>query len=338
MSRKATLRVLLVIVFMVIGSAVWFTQSHFRKPSGPAREISIAVIPFSLTGYSVYIAEDKGYFRENGLDVTLKNSYPHGKATLQALVKGEAEFAVSSETPFMHSVLNGEKVYALATMLNAERHLGVVARKDSGIFKADDLRGKKIGVTLGSNGEYFLDMVLLVHGISRSKIIVLDLKPKEMPGAIIEGKVDAIAAWNPQRFRAMKALGDNGVTFFAKGFYLPSFIISSSKDYADNNPDIVEKVILSLIDASDFIKKDPDQSNKIVSRYLNIDKSVLDELSGTYYFNISLEQSLLLTLEHQSRWAIKNKLTGQTAIPDYLDFIYTSALEKIKPEAVRIIK
>lgn len=338
MSRQTAFRALLAIAFMAIGSAAWFTQSHFRRPAGPAREISIAIIPFSFTGYSVYIAKYKGYFRENGLDVTLKSSYPHGKATLQALAKGEAEFAVSSETPFMHSVLNGEEIYALATMINAEKHLGVVARKDSGVLRADDLKGKKIGVTLGSNGEYFLDMVLLLHGMSRDEIIAFDLKPKEMPGAISEGKVDAIAAWNPQMFRAMKKLGDNGVKFFAKGLYLPSFIISSSKDYAVNNPDIVEKVILSLVDASDFINKDPEQSNTIVSQYLNIDKSVLEELSATYYFNISLEQSLLLTLEHQSRWAIKNKITVQTAIPDYLDFIYTHALEKIKPEAVRIIK
>ncbi len=338
MSRKASLRVLLVVLFIAVGSAVWFTQSHFRKPTEPAREISIAIIPFSFSGYSVYIAKERGYFRENGLTVTLNNSYPHGKATLQALAKGEAEFAVSSETPFMHSVLNGREIYALASMINAEKHLGVVARKDSGIFKAHDLKGKRIGVTLGSNGEYFLDMVLLLHGISRDKIIVSDLKPKEMPGAITEGKVDAIAAWNPQMFRAMKKLGNNGVTFFAKGFYLPSFIISTSKDFADNNPDIVDKIIQSLIDASDYINKDQEQSNAIVARYLNINKSVLDEVSGIYYFNISLEQSLLLTLEHQSRWAIKNKLTGQTAIPYYLDFIYTHALEKIKAEAVRIIK
>jgi NitT/TauT family transport system substrate-binding protein len=338
MSRQTAFRALLAIVIIAVGSAVWFALSYLRGPAGPASKISIGTIPFSFTGYSVYIAKEKGYFRENGLDVTLKKSYPHGKATLQALAKGEVEFAVSSETPFMHCVLNGEEVYALATMINADKHLGVVARKDSGIFMARDLKGKKIGVTLGSNGEYFLDMVLLLNGISRDEIIALDLKPKEMPGAVTEGRVDAIAAWNPQMFRAMKELGDNAVSFFAKGLYLPSFIISSSKNYADNNPDIVEKVILSLIDASDFINKDPDQSNKIVARYLNTDKSVLDELSSTYYFNISLEQSLLLTLEHQSRWAIKNGLTRQTATPDYLDFIYTQALENVKPESVRIIK
>jgi NitT/TauT family transport system substrate-binding protein len=338
MSRQTAFGVLLVIAFMAVGSTIWFTRSYLREPSVPAREISIAIIPFSFTGYSVYIAKEKGYFIENGLDVTLNSSYPHGKATLQALAKGEVAFAVSSETPFMHSVLNGEEIYALATMINAEKHLGVVARKDSGIIRADDLKGKKIGVTLGSNGEYFLDMVLLLHGISRDEIIVSDLKPKEMPGAISEGKVDAIATWNPQMFRAMKELGNNGVTFFAKGLYLPSFIISSSKDYADNNPDIIEQVLESLIDASEFIKKDRDRSNAIVAQYLNIDKSFLDELSATYYFNITLEQSLLLTLEHQSRWAIKNKLSGQRATPDYLDFMYTHALEKVKPEAVRIIK
>jgi hypothetical protein len=46
---------------------------------------------------------------------------------------------------------------------------------------------------------------------------------------------------------------------------------------------------------------------------------------------------LLITLEDEARWAIKNNLTSATEVPNYLDYIYFDALDEVKPEAVGII-
>ena len=61
------------------------------------------------------------------------------------------------------------------------------------------------------------------------------------------------------------------------------------------------------------------------------------ELWPTFQFSVTLDQSLLLTLEDETRWAIKNKLTGRTNIPNYLYHIYLDALHAVTPEAVTII-
>jgi NitT/TauT family transport system substrate-binding protein len=46
----------------------------------------------------------------------------------------------------------------------------------------------------------------------------------------------------------------------------------------------------------------------------------------------------LIAFEDQARWRIDNNLTDATRVPNYLDYIYLDALEKVKPEAIGIIR
>ena len=59
-------------------------------------------------------------------------------------------------------------------------------------------------------------------------------------------------------------------------------------------------------------------------------------LDGDFQFRLSLDQPILVSLEDEARWAIRNKLTDVTKVPNYLDYIYTDALKAVKPGAVTI--
>ena len=338
MSKRTFIGIFILIVIIVAGIGIWFIPKFLRKPIGPFKKVTLASMPHSFTGYSVFVALENGYFQDEGVDVMLQTTYPHGKAILQAVIDGEADLGTSSETPFMHAVLNGGELYALATMLTAEKHLAIVARKDSGIFAAQDLKGKTIGVTPGTNGEYFLDTVLLLHGISREEIQAVHLKPGQMFDALMNAGVDAIATWNPQMYQAQKELGDQGSVFYAEGLYAASFVIAARQEYVHTNPDIIERVVRSLVHASQFIREHPAESREIVAHYLKMDESLLKELSAIYHFKIALDQSFLLTLENQTEWAIEHHLTDQIRVPNYLDFVYPDALEVVEPESVTIIR
>jgi len=327
---------MILIAIIAAGVIIWSIKKSSEKPGMAIQDISIAAISPSFTGYTIYVAIEKDYFRKQGLKIDLK-SFSSGKATLDALIKGKVDLATSSETPFMRAVLNGDRIYAIGTMITGEKHLAIVGRKDKGISSPKDLKGKTIAVTMGSNGEYFLDTVLLLNGVSRDQVKTVHVKPKQMFDALIKGEVDAIATWNPQMTKARRALGDQAATIYAEGLYSPSFLIAARQDYANANPEIIKKVLQSLVNASKFIHENPDQSHAIVAKYLGMDKALLDELSATYHFKITLDQSLLLTLENQAKWAIKNKLTKQTKVPNYLDFIYLDGLTAIQPEGVTII-
>ncbi len=57
---------------------------------------------------------------------------------------------------------------------------------------------------------------------------------------------------------------------------------------------------------------------------------------NAFSYHVSLDQTLLITLEDETRWAMKNKLTDKTAMPNYADYIHVDSLMAVKPEAVKL--
>ena len=56
-----------------------------------------------------------------------------------------------------------------------------------------------------------------------------------------------------------------------------------------------------------------------------------------HLFSLSLDQSLITAMEDEARWMIKNKLTKEKDVPNFLNYIHVDALKAAKPEAVHII-
>jgi NitT/TauT family transport system substrate-binding protein len=327
---------------VIIAIGTWIGIQYGRKPESPPnmqlQKVHIAVMPYSFSGYTVFLANQKGYFKNQGLEVVLKSSYSNGAATISAIISGEAQIAACSETPFMKAVIEGAKIYAIATTVIADRHLGIVARKDKGIINPKDLNNKTIGVTVGSNGEYFLDMALRLNGLSAGNIKVVDIEPAQILEKLNSGEVDTRATWNPQKFKAQKALGENGVTFDANDLYSPFFVIVASQGYVKSNPEIIKKVLKALHAASMFIIQNPTESNEIVAKEIKADAKIIKEYAATYHFKLSLGQAFLTTLENQACWALGGKLKSTCETPDFLDSIYLDALEEIASENVTIIR
>ena len=57
-----------------------------------------------------------------------------------------------------------------------------------------------------------------------------------------------------------------------------------------------------------------------------------------FEFRISLEQSWMINIENEARWAIDNNLVEGEEVPNYRDYVYLNALDEVKPEAVGIIQ
>ncbi|UUZ64709.1 hypothetical protein LP414_22215 [Polaromonas sp. P1(28)-13] len=70
---------------------------------------------------------------------------------------------------------------------------------------------------------------------------------------------------------------------------------------------------------------------------MKLDVAELKALWPQYRFNVTLDQGLLLALEDESRWAIRNKLTDRTDMPNYLNHVYLDALKAVSPTAVTVI-
>jgi NitT/TauT family transport system substrate-binding protein len=237
----------------------------------------------------------------------------------------------------MFAAMSGQPLSIVATIATAENDVGIVGRKDRGIATPASLKGKRIGVTLGTAGQFVLDAFLTRQKLSANEVKVRDFKPDELADALAKGDIDAASTWQPHLGALQTQLGGNGTIFLSTGIYDSALNLAATRDYVSGHPETIKKVLRALIRAGRFCKDTPDASREIVAEAFKIDAASLKEQWPQYRFNITLDQSLLLALEDESRWAIRNKLTSRTDMPNYLNFFYLDALQAVSPAAVTVI-
>lgn len=314
----------------------------FRHPlvrQKPPPHLGKVTLAYSATMDSVLmqVAQTQGYYLQEGLEAIVR-LHPYGKLALKDVLDGKADFATVGETPFMFAVMKGEKVSIIATIQTSGKNHAIIARKDKGILRPRDLKGKRIAVTVGTTADFFMDTFLAVHEIARTDVNVLNLKPMEMARALAEGDVDAVSVFMPFSIQVEKALGDRGVVFIDENIYTFMFNVVATQDFIRENPEKVRKLLRALIRAEEFISLNKVGAQKIVVDIGRLDAALVRDVWPAYDYNVKLEQSLLLALEEETRWAIDGGLIGRKDTPNYLDNIYLEGLESVKPKAVRILR
>jgi len=285
----------------------------------------------------LHVAVAKGYFTEENLDVE-SSIYPFGKPSLQALLDHKTDFAAVAETPIMFSVLKGEKIFAIANIEATSLNNAIIARKDAGINKPLDLKGKRIAYTPGTTSDFFLDSLLTSIGLQRKDIHAIPLKPDEMQEAILTNKIDAACTWNFTLAQIARQLGANATRIVDREIYTETYNIVAQQEFVQKNPETVKRFLRALIKAENFVHQHPEEAQSLMALNAKVDIGLIHEIWDTFDFRVTQDQTLLITLEDETRWAIQNKLTDQTVIPDYRQMIHLDSLRAVKPEAVLINK
>ena len=324
-----------VVVGLVLCAGIFLRLGHIGPfaGKGAASEkltIAVALIPMSAP---IFVAFDRGYFRQEGLDILIE-PYGAGKDALAAALSGKADMATVAETPVMFTVMGGGRLFVIATIADSEKDLAIVARKDRGISQPADLRDKTIGVTPGTTGDFFLESFLDFHNVPKQSTKTVSLKPDEMQPALTAGHVDAVAAWEPVVGKVRAELGAAVQTYYAAGFYRETWNIIAVPDLVKKRPEAVKKVLRALISAERFIVEKPVEAQQIVASHLRVDKAVVAAAWNDLYFRVALDQSLLVNLENQARWAIRNKLVTGTEVPNFMGNLYPEALKAVRSDSV----
>jgi len=102
------------------------------------------------------------------------------------------------------------------------------------------------------------------------------------------------------------------------------------------NPQTVAALLRGLVRAEAFVSSNAGEAQDIVVETIKVEKDLVEEVWNVMSYQVRLDQSLTITLEDETRWAMKNKLTDQTVMPGYASFIYVDALKAVKPGAVRM--
>jgi len=303
--------------------------------SGPLLPVTIA-LPTQISGGALYVGQDQKIFQKHGLNVTIQ-PFILGKQALQSTLQGKADLAILADTPFMFAVMHGEKIAAISTIFGSRKSLAIAARKDRNIAKAEELAGKTIGTIFGINAQFFLDTLLLTHGIAKSSVTVVDLKPSTLVEALESGKVDAVTVWNPDLAKVEQELGDRVVTIYDKDIFVYRFMLVGTQDYIAKHPAEIRQVLAAIEEGTRFIHEQPVQAQSIIGKHIGLDAALLSKSFDPNDFYLTLDQTLLLALGDQTRWAMKQNIIPAGVIPNYLNYIRQEPLESVLPSAVKII-
>jgi len=277
----------------------------------------------------VFIAQQEGLFKKNGLEVELLH-IPSSSRGIQAILAGEIAFSYMDGMNAVQANLKGAGLALVAGATN-RMVFSLMARPE--IKKASDLKGKKIGITrVGSSTHTSALYALNQAGLKPGDYQILPLV--EVPNiltALMAGQIDAGVVSPPTNSRARKA-GFNELANLAKeGPEYVSVGIGTSRSYIKANEEIVRRVVRSYAEAVHVFKTDKPVAFKMIQTYLKVKDPDIQEDTYNQF------REYLESIPFVSRKGIEAILTEQAekdpqarqAKPeDFIDMRFMNELEK----------
>ncbi|OFW32746.1 MAG: hypothetical protein A2074_04285 [Candidatus Aquicultor primus] len=341
LTRLASLRLqpktsALLLILVLIVTLTSCTKPTSRIPADEAEKISIAVTPWPASA-AVYVAHEKGYFRDEGLQETLRE-YPSGHLGLADLFTGKIDVATCGDTSIARAAVNGKPAMVVATLSEIDRAILIIARNDRNISKPDDFIGKRVGRVKGTSADFFLHIYLTTSYIDQKDVHVVDLEPDEVVEALVNGRVDAVSTCSPFTIQLRDRLGGNAVVLEEPNFYTMTWNAVAKKEFTEKRPETVKRFLRAIIRANSYIKDDPAEARAISAKYIGTDSPLYAEEWKNYDFTAELDQSLIVNLEDQARWMVSSGDDNSAQrTHDFADHVYADGLKAIRPGAVRMV-
>jgi ABC-type nitrate/sulfonate/bicarbonate transport system substrate-binding protein len=239
--------------------------------------------------YTMVVADEAGFFKQFGVAVK-PVYYENSFDALVDMAAGQLDGSLMS----------------LGDVMSIETHLPVkvVAASDSGgsgtvvaipqIHNLAELRGRRLGVELGTSNELFVSEMLDRAGLTGEDVTLVNVRPEEMPAAIGE-RVDAGFTWEPFATRTI-ALGNHVLYHPDREAGLFPTVIGFKKSVVEARPDDIRAFNKAWFAAIDFRRQNPDGSRQIVAAHFGVQASdlpvdpqvqILDRTANAAYFEKS---------------------------------------------------
>lgn len=309
-----------------------------RAESGggaPLEAVSICV--GGTPGIPVLLAHEQGFFVQEGLVVTVKE-YLLGLQALEAMFAGECDMATAGETPVVMKSFERQDFNIVATMATSDDATRVLANRERGIQRPEDLKGKRIFAHKNTINHFFIEMFLVKIGLSAKDVTLIYQGVEDLSEAITKGTIDAYVGTDLSMSKPRTALGGHAVIFSSPGLCLMIDILAARNSIIKERPQVVKSVLRALLKGEEvFAHKRPQAITALAKVTNSSERDMAATLDG-YIWHVGLEQTLLLSLEQEAMWAMDAGLTTKTRIPNYLNFIHRDALFSLRPEAVTMLK
>jgi NitT/TauT family transport system substrate-binding protein len=275
---------------VVIG--IWvFSFGACLQPERAVAQDKIRVGLSSVSGLhaALWVAEEKGFLRKNGLDPEVIVTGQGGNAGISALLANDIQIVNSAGDVLVAATLQGGDTVMIAGVVN--KGLQRLVTKPE-IKSPADLKSKRIGVTrIGAISHSVLLMMLQRWKMTANDIQIMQLgSSPNMMASMDKGGIDGAVLTIPSMFvaedRGYRVLLDMGDTDI---YYLHT-MVASTRQYIKNNRDKVLRFLRGYVQGIAFVKQNKKESVDIVRKKLrlgaeqtrNLERS-LDLLTAKYY-------------------------------------------------------
>lgn len=259
--------------------------------TGELTPITVGNVP--VLGFApVMIGLEKGYFADQGLDVTL-GQLPGGSDMVTLTANGNFDIGVGGAGPaFFNALERGIELTVVAPLHMERPPLAtplVVSRErfESGeLTEVADLEGLRVSVNARGATEYWLDQAMRTAGLTIEDVDLQTLPFPDVPAALESGALDAAMLGEPL---ATRALQEDLVTIITDDFPVTDFqptFVWVNPEFAEENRDLIVNFLAGyLLAIRDMISDDwdADENLEILEEYTGVAPDLIRESSRSYW-------------------------------------------------------
>jgi len=283
---------------------------------------------FEFAGF--YMAKEKGFYENSGLDVELKKFSVETEVTKEVIEK-RADFGTSSSS-LLVDISENKDVLLLGSIFQSSP-LILLALKDSNINYIQDIKNKKVMLTKEQQKFATLQSMLISKGITLNDVQVLDHSFNI--DDLINKKTDLMLSYTTNEPFLLKEKGYESQIFHPKdyGFDFYEELIFTTKEFAQNNPKLVKDFYKATIMGWEYAFNNIDETAKLIHKKYNPQNKSLESLifeanemkklafdKNGKIGTITQERINLIINTYRVMGLIKENLNSE-------DFIYTKHLE-----------
>ena len=255
---------ILVVVVLALVAVYWLTQDNDDSDDDVTRvTLFMSYIP-SVQFSHVYVAAEKGYFADEGIEIAFENSFNEADG-VERIASGDLQFGlISGEQVIMARGQGRPLVYVYEWYHNFP--VGVVAPADSGIDSPDDLADHVVGIPGPQGASYIgLRALLGAGGITEDDLGELRSIGFTAPESICAGEVEAAVVYVANEpLTIEQQCMDVNVIAVSDYATLVSNGLVTNEETVRNNPELVEGMVRAIRRGTADVIADPDAAFDLV--------------------------------------------------------------------------
>jgi NitT/TauT family transport system substrate-binding protein len=295
----------------IMGLAIIFLLTLFAGAAMAGKQVRIGYLQADIHQLACWVALEKGFYKEQGLDVKVAGIFKAGPEEMSAFAAGELDMGYVGEAPATTAVANGAARVQVLAQVNTEGS-AIVVGKNAPIAKMPELKGKSVAVPGHSTVQDFLVRKALAQSnLSPDKVKIIVVKPPEMIGALRTKQIDAFIAWEPYPAKA-QTMGVGKVLITSAQIWPghPCCVLVADAKFLKARPEDAKKMVAAHVKATDFINKHPKEALKIGVQYTGMDpktvRLAMANVNYTYKISVEGEREYVALLAKQGYIKIKD--------------------------------